>query len=110
MRFRACLLPAICALTGNAIFAQNFVSNGGFDRDLAGWTVSSSAAPDASSRFLGWSGDCSGTGDCIVRTPAINVTAAFERVATVRPVLFIHGFCSGSTTCQCPWLAPPTMK
>ena len=52
-------------------------------QSLANGTMASlSAAPDAQSSFLGWSGPCSGTGSCDVVISGINsVTATFKSLA-----------------------------
>jgi uncharacterized repeat protein (TIGR02543 family) len=52
------------------------ICHAGFD---AGTTVTLTAAPDAGSRFTGWSGDCSGTGSCqVTMDQARSVTATFD--------------------------------
>jgi len=44
----------------------------------AGTMVTLTASPNATSQFVGWSGDCSGTGTCVVTVnSAVNVTANF---------------------------------
>lgn len=44
-----------------------------------GAVVTLSAQPDAASQFTGWSGDCSGTGSCVVTMSAAKgVTATFD--------------------------------
>jgi len=46
-----------------------------------GTSVTLTATPDATSTFDGWSGDCSGTGDCTVALDgARSVTATFTRI------------------------------
>jgi endoglucanase len=45
-----------------------------------GTTVTLTAAPNRRSRFAGWSGDCSGTGPCVLAMTANHsVTARFAR-------------------------------
>jgi hypothetical protein len=54
-----------------------------------GASVSLAATPDARSRFTGWSGACSGTGDCTVTmSGAESVTASFA----ARPAPSLTGF------------------
>jgi hypothetical protein len=52
----------------------------------SGTAVSLTATPAPGSKFLGWSGNCGGTGACNVTASAdANVTATFGRVAKVAP-------------------------
>jgi hypothetical protein len=45
-----------------------------------GKSVELTATPDLGNRFVGWSGDCTGTGSCVVSmTAAKNVTAEFAK-------------------------------
>ena len=54
----------------------------------AGDQVTLSAAPEAGSTFAGWTGDCTGTADCVVAmTAARNVTATFNRAAALNPIV-----------------------
>jgi uncharacterized repeat protein (TIGR02543 family) len=47
----------------------------------AGTSVTLTATPDATSTFAGWSGACTGTGDCTVTVDAAaSVTATFTRI------------------------------
>jgi hypothetical protein len=53
----------------------------------AGTVVTLSAGPDSGSSFAGWSGDCSGTGDCtLTLSEAHTVSAAFARVPDTTPI------------------------
>ena len=56
----------------------------------AGDTVLLQATPDAGSTFAGWSGDCTGTGDCTITADrARSVTASFIQAAPANP--FVNG-------------------
>lgn len=56
----------------------------------AGQTVTLQATPDEGSTFAGWSGDCGGTGDCVVTLDrARTVTATFAPAPGVNP--FVNG-------------------
>ncbi|MDM8526239.1 DUF4114 domain-containing protein [Desulfococcaceae bacterium HSG8] len=49
-----------------------------------GTTVTLSATPDENSTFVGWSGECTGTGDCqVTMDEAKTLTATFAKVYTV---------------------------
>jgi hypothetical protein len=49
---------------------------------LSGTLVTLTAAPDATSSFAGWSGDCAGSATCVVTMSAVrNVTATFNLVS-----------------------------
>jgi VWFA-related protein len=62
----------------------------------AGDTVKLTAAPDPSSTFVGWSGACSGTGDCpVTMNSDLTVTATFDRI---RHTLTVEKKGSGSGT------------
>ena len=59
----------------------------------AGQNVTLTAAPNAGSTFVGWSGDCTGTGVCAVSmTQARNVTATFD----ISSLLFSDDFNDGN--------------
>lgn len=56
----------------------------------AGRTVTLQATPDAGATFAGWSGDCTGTGECVVTLDrARSVTATFTVTAATNP--FVNG-------------------
>ena len=47
---------------------------------VSGTAVTLTATPDANSTFTGWSGDCTGTGPCVVpMSVARSVKATFTR-------------------------------
>jgi len=49
----------------------------------SGVAVTLTATPDAASTFTGWSGDCTGTGSCVLTmSGARTVTATFQRTAS----------------------------
>ncbi len=54
--------------------------------------VTISATPDATSKFMGWSGDCTGIGDCVL-------TADAEKHIVAR---FIHVDSGGGVSSQLP--------
>ena len=61
-----------------------------------GTSVGLTATPDVNSTFAGWSGDCSGTGSCVVSlSQARNVTATFT---LVQRALTVHVVGQGSMT------------
>ncbi len=65
----------------------------------AGTVVTLIATPNAGSTFAGWSGACSGTGNCTVTMNANQaVTAAFNLTVTVNPTLTITTSGTGSGT------------
>ena len=52
-------------------------------------TVTLTATPDANMTFTGWSGACSGTGDCVVTMDqARNVTATYSLTSACGRILF----------------------
>ncbi len=55
----------------------------------AGTQVTLTASPDPGSRFLGWQGDCNGTGPCVLTVDADKqVTANFQAVASGRLTVY----------------------
>ncbi len=74
---------------------------------LEGTTVLLTATPAADSHFAGWTGDCAGTGDCIVPMDADrSVKATFEAGATQVPSV-VFSFDSPTVACglPAPWTA-----
>lgn len=66
---------------------------------ISGSSITLSAAPSASSIFEGWSGDCSGNGNCILNIKsASNVTATFN----VGPLDGVCGASGGGTFTAIP--------
>ncbi len=64
----------------NAAFSQSYPE---------GTAVTLSASPAAGSRFLGWQGDCSGSGDCKLTLDADKqVTAVFQALASGRLTVY----------------------
>jgi len=64
----------------------------------SGSSITLNAAADPGSSFTGWSGDCSGTGSCVVSmTAARSVTATFD-TATVTHELTVNRSGGGSGT------------
>lgn len=56
----------------------------------AGQTITLQAKPDPGSTFAGWTGDCSGTGDCtLLMDRARSVTATFQSAPAANP--FVNG-------------------
>ena len=76
----------------------------------SGTLVTLTAAASAGSTFTGWSGGCSGTGDCMVSLTAnAAVTASFAGVGVSAPVLrWQYGGCSPQY-CDTGWHASPVV-
>ncbi|ADR35745.1 hypothetical protein Ocepr_0285 [Oceanithermus profundus DSM 14977] len=74
----------------------------------AGTQVTLTATPDAGSTFLGWSGDCSGSGSCVLTLDTDKrVTASFSTQASGALTVYGPGDFNGNTlTVQLPGLQP----
>ena len=79
----------------------------------AGTQVTLTTEPETGSTFEGWSGACSGSGECILSINAVkNVTATFKRCDySISPTHYAHGFSADTgevkvnTSPGCAWTA-----
>lgn len=70
-----------------------------FQEFASGYTVGLSAVPKAGSKFMGWSGDCTGAGPCSVvnsSKPVATVTAKFDRIYVLNVVKQGSGTVTGA--------------
>ena len=73
----------------------------------SGTTMTLTATPSSGSYFVGWSGDCTGTGSCVVTMNAAkNVTATFDRV----PFAIAATGVTAGTVIEVPTVCPPTIS
>jgi len=64
-----------------------------------GKTITFHPTPDISSKFTGWSGACSGTGDCVLQINGDKaITASFENVGTQQLVGTVSPILAGNIT------------
>jgi hypothetical protein len=60
--------------------------------------VTLTATADTGSAFAGWSGDCSGTGDCVLTVDAAkSVTATFDVVEPAKYEIYLPVIFKGVT-------------
>jgi hypothetical protein len=86
--------------TGTVNSAPGGITCGGdcSESYLEGTVVTLTATPSAGSTFTGWSGDCTGTGSCVVTMAAArSVTAAFS-ITTQTLTVSLAGGGSGTVT------------
>jgi endo-1,4-beta-xylanase len=106
--FNCCVLPYAIEVRKDGTGTGTVMSdpNGGIScgatclrTHASGTTLTLTATADAGSRFVGWGGDCTGSGSCVVTLTADRVvTATFDLVATTTWALTVTRAGTGGGT------------